>query len=72
MIGIKEFNMKYVCVLMFFLTGCSGAKISDYNQGCRDGVNTFVENGLHASIEKSVVDKSCTELDDLHNLKKDK
>lgn len=63
--------MKYIYLLTLFLVGCSGAKISDYNQGCRDGINAFVEQSLHAGIEEKVVEKGCDGLDALHDAKKE-
>jgi hypothetical protein len=63
--------MKYIYLFTMFLVGCSGAKISDYNQGCRDGINAFVEQAVHASVEQSVLEKGCNGLDEIHNLKKE-
>ena len=63
--------MKYFYVFTLFLVGCSSAKISDYNQGCRDGISTFMELTLNVSVEQSVLEKGCNKLDELRDLKKE-
>jgi hypothetical protein len=46
--------------MVFLLTGCS--TISEYNQGCRDGVS-----GIHLEhATKEKVDRYCKDLDWLH------
>lgn len=51
------------CFIALSLTvGCASVP-SDYNQGCRDGITAFVEQGLHAGIEEAVVTKGCDGLD---------
>lgn len=64
--------MKYMYILTLFLVGCSSAKISDYNQGCRDGINAFVEQALAPrQVNQDKLEKACTNLDELRDLKKE-
>lgn len=58
-------------ILGLALAGCASAP-SEYNQGCRDGVTSFVNEGLHADIEKSAVDKGCDALDEVHQSQKNR
>lgn len=57
----NEETMKYVFALMMLaLAGCASAP-SEYNQGCRDGVN-----GVTSSRSERVTDEYCNGLDSLH------
>lgn len=46
-------------IVLLALTGCSTASVSEYNQGCRDGVRTFVQEVYKAGIDDSVLAKGC-------------
>lgn len=57
--------MKYLIVLViaFMISGC--ASVSEYNQGCRDGVEGI---GLEKAT-KDGINGYCNELDALHRQK---
>jgi len=54
---------KILLFVMISLSGC--ASVSEYNQGCRDGVKTFIiETGANATVK--IIDSGCNILDSLH------
>ena len=60
---VQVSNMKYLFVLMVFIfSGC--ASISEYNQGCRDGVK-----GVLADDSSRDINKYCDGLDVAHREK---
>lgn len=72
--------MKYISILFLCVTGC--AHVSEYNQGCRDGVTEVVQlrndragDGVYAvGYNKEVTAYFCDSLDAAHqkNDKKDR
>ena len=56
--------MKFAIAIVILCVLSSCASISEYNQGCRDGVNGIgLENG-----SKEKIDRYCSDLDSLHKL----
>jgi len=60
--------MKLLLIGLILLSGC--ASVSDYNQGCRDGVYTFIEEH-GAFIDKDLLYPGCDALDKIHNSKEE-
>lgn len=66
--------MKKLIVLgLFALTGC--ASVSEYNQGCRDGVNEAIADlgkvtaAFGVEVKAKNVDENCSDLDRRHKEK---
>lgn len=55
--------MKYLAILFLVLSGCASAP-SDYNQGCRDGVDATVSGQFNLTPSKSGIEKFCNELEE--------
>lgn len=53
--------MKYLLVLLMALTGC--ASISEYNQGCREGLRGLPETNPSLIADEESIVYYCTELD---------
>jgi hypothetical protein len=60
--------MKAIILTALMLTGC--ASVSDYNQGCRDGINGL-EGAPGLSVDEKKTDKYCNDLENEHKLKKE-
>lgn len=57
--------MKTLIILsLALLAGCASAP-SEYNQGCRDGVTTFLTE-QRIGIGEKAIDNGCNTLDALH------
>lgn len=56
--------MKYVIAFCLLIMGCS--TISEYNQGCRDGIKGWTEYTTHPDL----FDRYCNHLDIQHNKEK--
>lgn len=61
--------MKYIIVLCLLLTGC--ATVSEYDQGCRDGIESVRINGNGPVGSKEGRERFCDDLDRLHRDKKE-
>lgn len=53
--------MKYLTILALVLSGCASTP-SNYEQGCQDGVQTFVEENLHTEISQDYLEEGCANL----------
>lgn len=52
--------MRYLLLLLLFTAGCSTATISDYEQGCRDGLkHTFQQQGDDSEQLDSLTVSTC-------------
>lgn len=62
--------MKYLLafVVCMFMVGC--ASISEYNQGCRDGVGAVRVNGQSIVPNEKSKNKFCDALDEEHRAEK--
>ena len=50
-----------ICLISLLFVGC--ASVSDYNQGCRDGVRVFLTQNLKAGYEDGWINKGCDALE---------
>lgn len=62
--------MKYLILSLLFMCGC--ATVSDYNQGCRDGLDGAAVQLTQRNIKVDVGgrDRYCNHLEELRNKKK--
>lgn len=61
--------MKYVVVFVLAFSGC--ATVSDYRQGCQDGVNEFVKGVVGAPLsDQDGLEKACQALEEFKKSQK--